>query len=46
MNAKTIWHAIKVRVFAAVLLATCAFAAAANAQNYTAKFTLPFEGQW
>lgn len=46
MKAKTIRHAIKVRVFAAVLLATCAFAAAANAQSYSAKFTLPFEVQW
>ncbi len=46
MIAKTIRHAIKVRVFAAVLLAACAFAGAANAQNYTAKFTLPFEVQW
>ena len=46
MNAKTIRLAIRVRVFAVVLLATCGIAAAANAQNYTAKFTLPSEVQW
>lgn len=46
MKAKTIRHAMEVRLFAVVLLATCAFAAAANAQNYSAKFTLPFQVQW
>jgi hypothetical protein len=46
MKAKTIRHAIEVRLFAVVLLATCAFAAAANAQTLAAKFTLPFEVHW
>jgi hypothetical protein len=46
MKAKTIRQAIKVRLFAVVLLATCAFAAAANAQSFYAKFTLPFETHW
>jgi len=46
MNAKTIRHAIEVRLFAVVLLASCAFAAAANAQTLAAKFTLPFETHW
>ncbi len=42
MKAKTMRHTLKVRLFAVVLLATCAFAAAANAH----KFTLPFEVHW
>ncbi len=46
MKAKTMRHAIEVRLFAVVLLATCAFAAAANAQTIAAKFTLPFEVHW
>jgi hypothetical protein len=46
MKAKTIRRAIKVRLFAAVLLATCAFAASANAQSFDAKFTLPFDTHW
>jgi hypothetical protein len=46
MKAKTMRHAFKVRLFAVVLLATCAFAAAANAQTVAAKFTLPFEVHW
>ena len=46
MKAKTIRRAIKVRLFAAVLLATCAFAASANAQSFYAKFTLPFDTHW
>lgn len=46
MKAKTIRHAIEVRIFAIVLLATCAFAAAANAQTIAARFTLPFEVHW
>jgi len=46
MKTKTIRHAIEVRLFAAVLLATCAFAAAADAQSYSAKFTLPYEVHW
>jgi len=46
MKAKTLRHAFKVRLFAVVLLATCAFAAAANAQTVAVKFTLPFEVHW
>ena len=46
MKAKTMRHAIEVRLFAVVLLATSAFAAAANAQTIAAKFTLPFETHW
>jgi hypothetical protein len=46
VKAKTMRHAIEVRLFAVVLLATCAFAAAANAQTLAAKFTLPFEVHW
>jgi hypothetical protein len=46
MKAKTIRRAIEVKLFAVVLLATCAFAAAANAQSFYAKFTLPFDTHW
>src|ERR1700680_4947133 len=46
MKAKTMRHAMEVRLFAVVLLATCAFAAAANAQTLAAKFNLPFEVHW
>lgn len=46
MNAKTIRHAMEVRLFAVVLLATCAFAATANAQSFLGKFTLPSETHW
>jgi hypothetical protein len=46
MKAKTKRHAFEVRLFAVVLLATCVFAAAANAQTLAAKFTLPFEVHW
>ena len=46
MKTKTIRRAIELRLFALVLLATCAFAAAANAQSFSARFTLPFETHW
>ncbi len=46
MKTKTMRYAFKVRLFAVILLATCAFAAAANAQTVAAKFTLPFEVHW
>jgi hypothetical protein len=46
MKAMTIRHVIKVRLFAVVLLATCAFAAAANADTFLGRFTLPFEVHW
>jgi len=46
MKSKTIRHPICARLFAAVLLATCAFTAAANAQSFSARFKLPFEVHW
>src|SRR3979490_165941 len=46
MKARTIAHATGVRGLAVVLLATCALAAAANAQTVAVKFTLPFEVHW
>ena len=46
MKTKTIRHPICARLFAAVLLATCAFVAVANAQSFSAKFTLPYEVHW
>ena len=46
MKPKTMRHAIGVRLFAVVLLAICAFAAAANAQTIVAQFTLPYEVHW
>jgi hypothetical protein len=46
MKTKTMRHAIQIRLFAVVLLATSAFASAANAQSISARFTLPFEAHW
>ena len=46
MRNKGMRHATKARLFAVVLLATCAFAGIANAQTLAVKFTLPFEVQW
>jgi hypothetical protein len=46
VNTKTIRRAIEVGLFAVVLLATCAFAATANAQSFSGKFTLPSETHW
>jgi hypothetical protein len=46
MRNKAMRNTIKVRLFAFVLLATCAFAGVANAQTLAVKFTLPFEVQW
>jgi hypothetical protein len=46
MEAKTIRQPIAVKLLAVVLLATGAFAAAADAQTLAAKFTLPFEVHW
>jgi hypothetical protein len=46
MKAQTIRNAIAVRLFTVALLATCAFAASANAQSFSGKFTLPFETHW
>ena len=46
MKTKTIRRAIEVRLFSVVLLATCAFAATANAQSFSGKFTLSSETHW
>jgi len=46
MKTKMMGNANVVRLFAVVLLTVCALAAAANAQTYSAKFTLPFEVHW
>jgi hypothetical protein len=46
MRNEAMRNTIKVRLFAVVLLATCAFAGIANAQTLAVKFTLPFEVQW
>lgn len=46
MKARTIRHAIEVRLLTAILLATCAFVATANAQSFFGRFTLPFEAHW
>src|SRR5258707_5406873 len=46
MKSKTMRHAIKVKLFAAVLLATCVFAGAAKAETMAIKFNLPFEVHW
>jgi hypothetical protein len=47
MKTETIQSRSWVRVLVIVTLATCAFAAAANAQpSYTGKFTLPHEVRW
>ncbi|PYU21890.1 MAG: hypothetical protein DMG32_19480 [Acidobacteria bacterium] len=44
MKTETMRH--RVRLLAIVTLATCAFTAAANAQSFTGKFTLPYEVHW
>jgi hypothetical protein len=46
MKAKTIRRAMELRLFAVFLLATSAFAVAANAQPFSGNFTLPFETHW
>lgn len=46
MRAKTIRRAMELRLFAVVLLTTSAFAASANAQSFSGKFTLPSETHW
>jgi phosphate/sulfate permease len=47
MKTETIHHRSWVRLLVIVSLATCAFAAGANAQtSYTGKFTLPHEAHW
>ena len=46
MKTNTMRFAIQIRLFAFVLLATSAFASAANAQSISARFTLPFEAHW
>jgi hypothetical protein len=47
MKSETIHYRSWTRLVVIVTLATCAFAAAANAQtSYTGKFTLPHEARW
>ena len=46
MRNKGMQQTTKAKLFAVVLLATCAFAGIANAQTLAVKFTLPFEVQW
>ena len=47
MKTETIGNRSQVRMFVIVMLATCAFAAAANAQSsFTGRFTLPYEVHW
>jgi hypothetical protein len=46
MKTKTMRHAMQVGILAVVLLATFAFAAAANAQTMAIRFNLPFEVHW
>jgi hypothetical protein len=46
MKIVTMRHATKIGLFAAVVFATCAFAASANAQSISAKFNLPYEVHW
>jgi hypothetical protein len=47
MKTETIHHSSWVRLLVIVTLATCAFAAAANAQpSYAGKFKLPHEVRW
>jgi hypothetical protein len=47
MKTETIGQLSRVRLLVIVTLATCAFAAAANAQSsFTGKFTLPYEVHW
>ena len=46
MKTTTMRYAMRVRVLAVVLLATFAFAAAANAQTMAIRFKLPFEVHW
>ena len=46
MKIVTMRQASRIGLFAALVLVTLAFAASANAQSYSAKFTLPYEVQW
>jgi len=44
---KTMGQSVKAKLFAAVVLATCVFTVAANAQpSFEGKFTLPYEVHW
>jgi hypothetical protein len=47
MTIKTMGQSVKAKLFAAVVLATCVFTIAANAQpRFVGKFTLPYEVHW
>ena len=47
MQKKTIRHASEVKLFVALVLATCVFAAAVSAQpRFEGRFTLPYEIHW
>jgi hypothetical protein len=47
MTMKTMGQSVKTKLFAAVVLATCVFTVAANAQpSFEGKFTLPYEIHW
>lgn len=47
MQKKTIRHASEVKLFVALVLATCVFAAAVSAQpRFEGRFTLPYEVHW
>ena len=46
MKTKTIRRAMEVKLFAVVLLATCAFAASAHAQSFRGKFSLSSKTHW
>jgi hypothetical protein len=47
MTIKTMGQSIKAKLFAAVVLATCVFTVAANAQpSFEGRFTLPYEVHW
>jgi len=47
MKIKTMGQSIKAKLFVAVVLATCVYTVAANAQpSFEGKFTLPYEVHW
>jgi hypothetical protein len=47
MQKKTIRHASEVKLFVALVLATCVFATAVSAQpRFEGRFTLPYEVHW
>jgi hypothetical protein len=46
MKSRIVRHIARATLFAAALLATGWFAQPANAQEWTGKFTLPYEARW